>query len=147
MWINQISRDRVKQLSGIRTLPARVASFKHAADSFPMAEHVPLDNGPRPPRSPAEKESLWRYWRSNLRIMAVLLVVWFVAGLGCGVLWADKLNEFTLPGTAFPLGFWFAQQGSIVVFVVVILVYCVLMNRLDRKHHNELVEIRRKEGR
>jgi putative solute:sodium symporter small subunit len=124
-----------------------VLSFNHTADFSPMAEHVPLDNGPRPQRSPAEKESLRRYWLSNLRIMAVLLVVWFIAGLGCGVLWADKLNEFTLPGTAFPLGFWFAQQGSIVVFVVVILVYCVLMNRLDRRHHNELVDIRRKEGR
>jgi putative solute:sodium symporter small subunit len=112
-----------------------------------MAEHVPLNEGPRPERSPAEKESLRRYWRSNLRIMAVLLAVWFFAGLGCGVLWADWLNRFTLPGTAFPLGFWFAQQGSIVVFVLVILVYCVLMNRLDRKHHDELVEIRRKEGR
>jgi len=112
-----------------------------------MTEHVPLNDGPRPERSPAERESLRRYWRSNLRIMAVLLAVWFVAGLGCGVLWADRLNQFTLPGTAFPLGFWFAQQGSIVVFVLVILVYCLLMNRLDRKHHNELVRIRKEEGR
>jgi putative solute:sodium symporter small subunit len=112
-----------------------------------MAEHVPLNNGSRPQRSAAEKESLRRYWRSNLRIMTVLLLVWFVAGLGCGVLWADRLNEFKLPGTAFPLGFWFAQQGSIVVFVVVILIYCLLMNRLDRKHHNELVKIRQEEGR
>jgi putative solute:sodium symporter small subunit len=79
--------------------------------------------------------------------MAVLLAVWFAAGLGCGVLWADKLNEYTLPGTTFPLGFWFAQQGSIVIFVLVILVYCILMNRLDRKHHNELVHIRKEEGR
>ena len=112
-----------------------------------MAEHVPLNEGPRPERSPAEKESLRRYWRSNLRILSVLLSIWFVAGLGCGVLWADWLNQFTLPGAAFPLGFWFAQQGSIVVFVVVILVYFVLMNRLDRKHHDELVRIRKEEGR
>jgi putative solute:sodium symporter small subunit len=112
-----------------------------------MAEHVSVDHGPRPHRSPAEKESLRRYWRANLRIMAVLLTVWFVAGLGCGVLWADWLNQFHLPGTAFPLGFWFAQQGSIIIFVLVILVYCVLMNGLDRKHHEELVEIRRREGR
>jgi putative solute:sodium symporter small subunit len=112
-----------------------------------MSEHVPVDCGPRPQRSPAEKESLRRYWRSNLRIMAVLLLVWFFAGLGCGVLWADWLNQFKLPGTAFPLGFWFAQQGSIIVFVIVILVYCILMNGLDRKHHEELMEIRRREGR
>lgn len=112
-----------------------------------MAEHVPVDRGPRPQRSAAEKESLRRYWQSNLRIMAVLLVVWFIAGLGCGVLWADWLNQFQLAGTSIPLGFWFAQQGSIIMFVVVILVYCVFMNGLDRKHHEELVEIRRKEGR
>ena len=112
-----------------------------------MAEHVPLNDGPRPERSPAEKESLRRYWRSNLRILAVLLCIWFVAGLGCGVLWADWLNHFTLPGTAFPLGFWFAQQGSIVIFVLVILVYCLLLNRLDRKHHDELLRIRKEEGR
>ena len=77
----------------------------------------------------------------------MLLCIWFVAGLGCGVLWADWLNHFTLPGTAFPLGFWFAQQGSIVIFVLVILVYCLLLNRLDRKHHDELVRIRKEEGR
>ena len=112
-----------------------------------MAEHVPVNTGPRAARSDAERLCLRRYWSSNLRIMAVLLAVWFVAGLGCGVLWADWLNQFTLPGTAFPLGFWFAQQGSIVVFVVVILVYCLLMNRLDRKHRDELVRIRREEGR
>jgi putative solute:sodium symporter small subunit len=78
--------------------------------------------------------------------MSVLLAVWFVAGLGCGVLWADWLNQFNLPGTAYPLGFWFAQQGSIVVFVLVILIYCVLMNRLDRRHLEELVRIRKEEG-
>lgn len=64
--------------------------------------------------------------------------MWALAGLGCGVLWADVLNRWTLPGTAYPLGFWFAQQGSIIVFVLVILVYCVVMNRLDERHHAEL---------
>ena len=106
-----------------------------------------MNSGPPRERSVAEKESLRRYWRSNLQIMAVLLAIWFFAGLGCGVLWADWLNQFTLPGTAFPLGFWFAQQGSIVIFVIVILVYCLLMNRLDRRHHEELVRIRKEEGR
>jgi putative solute:sodium symporter small subunit len=78
--------------------------------------------------------------------MAVLLTVWFVAGLCCGVLWADRLNQFTLPGTAYPLSFWFLQQGTIVVLVVVVLVYCAFLNRLDRKHHEELVRIRKEEG-
>jgi putative solute:sodium symporter small subunit len=73
--------------------------------------------------------------------MGVLLVIWFIAGLGCSILFADKLNEFTIPGTGFPLGFWFAQQGSIIVFVLVVLTYSILMNRLDNRHHAELSKL------
>ena len=90
-----------------------------------------------------------RYWRANLLVMGCLLFVWAAAGFGAAIFFADRLNEFTLPGTHFPLGFWFAQQGSIVVFVVVILLYCVVMNRLDRQHHaerNELEKAARKEA-
>lgn len=82
--------------------------------------------------------SLDRYWRKNLWVMFLLLVIWAVAGLGCGVLFADWLNGFMLPGTGFPLGFWFAQQSSIIVFVLLILAYCLLMNRLDAAHLQEL---------
>lgn len=78
------------------------------------------------------------YWRSNLRIMAALLSLWAAVSFGCGILIADWLNQFTLPGTGFPLGFWFAQQGAIVTFVICILIYCIAMNRLDRKHHDQL---------
>ncbi len=87
--------------------------------------------------------SIDRYWRSNVAIMAVLLAVWAVVGLGCGVLFADVLNRWRLPGTGYPLGFWFAQQGSIITFVLLILVYALLLNRLDAKHHKELEAIRR----
>ena len=87
------------------------------------------------------RASLDRYWLSNLRIMAALLIVWAFFGLGCGILFADWLNQFNLPLTGFPLGFWFAQQGSIVVFVICILVYCLAMNRLDAKHHQERIAI------
>ena len=61
----------------------------------------------------------------------LLLVIWAVVGLGCGVLFADALNQVRLGG--FPLGFWFAQQGSIYVFVLLIFVYVRLMRRLDRQ--------------
>ena len=91
------------------------------------------------------KESLERYWRSNLRIMAALLALWAFVSLGCGILFADWLNRFHLPFTGFPLGFWFAQQGSIVVFVLCILIYCLAMNRLDEKHHAERMAIERGE--
>jgi len=85
-----------------------------------------------------------RYWRKNLRIMAILLVVWAVAGLGCGVWFAEALNGVRFGG--FPLGFWFAQQGSILVFVGIILVYAVVLNRLDARHHAELQALRRGRG-
>ncbi len=79
-------------------------------------------------------QELERYWISNIRIVAILIPIWAAVSLGCGVLIADRLNQYKLPGTGYPLGFWFAQQGSIIVFVLLILVYCVLMNRLDAKH-------------
>lgn len=98
---------------------------------------------PTPTNITREEDAiLKRYWRSNLRLMGVLLLLWAAAGLGCGVLFADSLNRFNLPGTGYPLGFWFAQQGSIIVFVLLILVYAVLMNRIDRAHHAEREALR-----
>jgi putative solute:sodium symporter small subunit len=90
------------------------------------------------PKSPqqARAEASARYWRSNLRLMAVLLLIWAAVGLGAGVLFADTLNQWHLGG--YPLGFWFAQQGSIIVFVLLILVYAVKMNRMDAAHHAEM---------
>ncbi len=84
--------------------------------------------------------SIQRYWRKNLQVMAACLLVWAAAGLGCGVLFADVLNRYSIGG--FPLGFWFAQQGSIIVFVLIILVYGLVLNRLDAAHKLELEQIR-----
>ena len=74
------------------------------------------------------------YFRANLRLIAALLSIWAVVSFGCGILLAPWLNGFRLPFTQYPLGFWFAQQGSIYVFVALILVYVVAMNRLDRRY-------------
>ena len=71
------------------------------------------------------------YWKANLRLLWRLLFVWFVASYGLGILFVDVLNRIRIPGTGFPLGFWFAQQGSIYVFVILIFVYVWRMNRLD----------------
>lgn len=71
------------------------------------------------------------YWLANLRLVGVLLSIWFIVSYGCGILFVDVLNQIQFGG--FKLGFWFAQQGSIVVFVILIFVYAVLANRLDRK--------------
>ena len=73
------------------------------------------------------------YWRKNITCVLVLLAIWFVVSLGCGVLFVDALDKITIPGTGFKLGFWFAQQGSIVTFVLIIAVYVIYMNRLDKK--------------
>ncbi len=70
------------------------------------------------------------YWLRNLRYVAALLAVWFLVSYGFGILLAEPLNAIRIGG--FRLGFWFAQQGSIYVFVVLIFVYVRLMNRLDK---------------
>ncbi len=85
---------------------------------------------------PRARACIARYWRRNVTLMAGLLFVWAAASLGCGVLFADSLNSLRLGG--FPLGFWFAQQGSILIFVVLILIYALFMEKLDRDHHAEL---------
>ncbi|MEL7087351.1 MAG: DUF4212 domain-containing protein [Planctomycetota bacterium] len=78
-----------------------------------------------------------RYWRANVTVMVVLLLIWAFVGLGCGILWADWLNDLGKIGGV-PLGFWFAQQGSIATFVLIILFYAITMNRLDAKYHREV---------
>lgn len=72
------------------------------------------------------------YWRANLKLLAVLLVVWFTVSYGFGVLFVEQLNRIRFFG--FPFGFWWAQQGSIYVFIVLIFVYAAAMWRLDRKY-------------
>jgi putative solute:sodium symporter small subunit len=95
---------------------------------------------------PAEFRRGWRarYWSANVRIMAALLAVWALVGIGASILFADYLNAWRLPGTGFPLGFWFAHQGSVLAFVLIILAYCLLMNRLDRQHHEEAEQARKR---
>lgn len=72
------------------------------------------------------------YWQANLRFLGKLLVVWFAVSFGAGVIFADTLDQYTFLG--FPLGFWFAQQGAIYVFVVLIFVYVIGMRRIDRAY-------------
>ena len=73
------------------------------------------------------------YWRRNLRYLSILLAIWLLVAYGFGILLKDTLDRVMLPGTGVPLGFWFAQQGAIYVFVALIFVYVRLMNRLDRE--------------
>ena len=72
------------------------------------------------------------YWRSNVRAVVVLLTIWFIVGYLCSIFFIDALNGIKIGQVG--LGFWFAQQGSIYAFVVLVLAYAVWMDRLDRKH-------------
>ena len=78
------------------------------------------------------------YWKSNLKIVLSLLVVWFLVSFGFGIIWSDALDNIQIGG--FKLGFWFAQQGSIFVFVILIFIYVFLLNRLDKKHFSKSSE-------
>ncbi len=80
----------------------------------------------------ATKE-LQSYWKENLFYIAVLLSIWFVVSYVCGILMVNQLDAYTIGG--FPLGFWFANQGSLVTFVALIWVYVWLMDRLDIKYN------------
>ncbi len=73
------------------------------------------------------------YWKKNLRYLSILLSIWFVVSYGFGILLVDQLNQIQLGG--FKLGFWFAQQGSIYVFLILIFVYVRWMNRLDKEYN------------
>ena len=75
---------------------------------------------------------LKKYWKTNLKYLGILLTVWFIVSYLFGIILVNELNTIHLGG--FKLGFWFAQQGSIYVFVILIFVYIKLMNKLDKKY-------------
>lgn len=77
-------------------------------------------------------KNLKEYWQKNVRLLGILLVVWFVASYGFGILFAEQLNAIQIGG--FKLGFWFAQQGAIYVFIALIFVYVNRMNKLDKEY-------------
>ena len=81
--------------------------------------------------SPADLSWRKRYWKKNVRILVILLAIWASVSLGASVLLIEQLNNATILG--FPLGLWFAQQGSVITFVILILVYALWMDRLDRE--------------
>ena len=77
------------------------------------------------------KSKLDSYWRKNLYLIAALLSVWAIVAYGCSILFVEQLNEYWLFNL--PLGFWFANQGSMFIFVILILIYAVAMDRMDRQ--------------
>ena len=81
------------------------------------------------------KDKTHQYWKANLKIVFSLLIIWFIASFGFGIIFTDTLDQIRLGG--FKLGFWFAQQGSIYIFVIIIFLYVWLMKRLDKKLSEE----------
>jgi len=79
--------------------------------------------------SPQRRKS---YWQRNVRLVLSLLLIWAVVSFGCGILLHDWLDQWQLLDSGFPLGFWFAQQGSMLVFVVLVFYYARKMNKIDR---------------
>ncbi|SFD25376.1 DUF4212 domain-containing protein [Algibacter pectinivorans] len=79
-----------------------------------------------------EKDNAKAYWKENIRYVLILLAIWFLVSFAAGILFKEELNSIKIGG--FKLGFWFAQQGSMYVFVVLIFVYVRLMNKLDKKY-------------
>ena len=80
----------------------------------------------------ADKSSSNAYWAANISLIRIFLVIWFIASFGLGILLRPMLAGIKIGGT--DLGFWFAQQGSILVFLVLIFAYAARMNKLDREH-------------
>jgi putative solute:sodium symporter small subunit len=77
-------------------------------------------------------EHLKKYWKRNLLYLSILLLIWFAISYGCGIIFVNELNTIRIGG--FKLGFWFAQQGAIYGFILIIFAYIFLMNRLDKKY-------------
>lgn len=78
------------------------------------------------------KDKAKAYWRANIRYVLILLAIWFIVSYGAGIIFKDALNNIQIGG--FKLGFWFAQQGAMYVFVILIFVYVRIMNKLDKKY-------------
>ena len=78
------------------------------------------------------------YWQLNLLILFILLSIWFLVSFGFGIIWSENLDQIKFGG--FKLGFWFAHQGSIYSFVIIIFIYIFLMNKLDKKFYSDTQE-------
>ena len=84
------------------------------------------------PASEETSETEGAYWRENIRLLVGLMAIWFVSSFGAGILFREFLDQFSLGG--YPLGFWFAQQGSIYIFIALIFFYVVRMKQIERKY-------------
>ena len=85
-----------------------------------------------------KRRNIDQYWKKNIQIVSILLIFWFLASFGFGIIFADNLDEISFFG--FKLGFWFAQQGSILIFVAIIFIYIRSMKKLDQEFKEDIDE-------
>lgn len=106
-------------------LPANTGKepYHHEGDNMPP--HTPHDE------DVMSEETVAKYWSANIRLLLTLLAIWFVVSFGAGILFVEQLNNFSLGG--YPLGFWFAQQGSIYTFVALIFFYSYRIKVIERR--------------
>ena len=83
-----------------------------------------------------KRHNIDQYWKKNIQTVSILLVFWFLASFGFGIIFADNLDEISFFG--FKLGFWFAQQGSILIFVAIIFIYIRSMKKLDQEFKEDI---------
>ena len=105
------------------------------ADDAHVYHHDEAGNRPTQGHHDAEviaEQAVSSYWRANIRLLLGLLAVWFVTSFGFGILFVDELNK--IPFFGFGMGFWWAQQGAIYVFSILIFVYAIVMKRIERHH-------------
>ena len=81
---------------------------------------------------PNKQQRYREYWKKNIRLVITLMIIWAIPSFICGIFFVKQLNQIQIAG--FPLGFWFAQQGAIYVFVILVLTYAVLMDKYDKKY-------------
>ena len=86
----------------------------------------------------SRRRNIDQYWKKNIQIVSILLVFWFLVSFGFGIIFADNLDEISFFG--FKLGFWFAQQGSILIFVAIIFIYIRSMKKLDQEFKEDIDE-------
>jgi len=99
---------------------------------------------PAPPRDPLLIAEQKRFWRANITLTVTLLVLWALVGPILGIVLVEPLNQYYIGG--FPLGFWFAQQGATIGFILIILVYAIVMDLLDKAHRRNVARINSKGG-
>ncbi|MGB5484676.1 DUF4212 domain-containing protein [Parasphingorhabdus sp.] len=90
------------------------------------------DSPDAPDRNGEARDTEQAYWSQNIRLLWTLMTIWFVVSFGAGIIFRDFLDQFTIGG--YPLGFWFAQQGAIYFFILLIVIYNVRMKRIERQY-------------